>query len=257
MAKKFNPAPGWPAAPEGWLPFAGWEPDAAWPPAPAGWQIVIDDGTPEPTAGSSVAGMLKRAAQGIAAHASAESDALAQGPDVVWSAKGQPLTGVGGGRYRMTASTLFFETGTLTTNAQQVPTNQLFDIDMRQTLTQKARGIGDVVVHIHRQSGVEQAILRDVPNPREAVAIINRVAYDARMAAHTLANTHHYTSGLAPHVATPPPAHASQHAPIVPEVTAKQLDPMEQLVKLGELRDAGVLTEDEFAAKKAEILARM
>ncbi|TQF66518.1 SHOCT domain-containing protein [Rhodococcus spelaei] len=32
---------------------------------------------------------------------------------------------------------------------------------------------------------------------------------------------------------------------------------MEQLAKLGQLRDAGVLTDDEFAAKKVEILARM
>ncbi len=30
-----------------------------------------------------------------------------------------------------------------------------------------------------------------------------------------------------------------------------------QIRKLGELRDAGVLTEAEFAAKKAELLARM
>lgn len=35
-----------------------------------------------------------------------------------------------------------------------------------------------------------------------------------------------------------------------------QQDPMEQLKKLGELRDAGLLTDDEFASKKAELLAR-
>ncbi len=33
--------------------------------------------------------------------------------------------------------------------------------------------------------------------------------------------------------------------------------PMEQLRKLGELRDAGVLTSEEFDAKKADLLARM
>jgi len=33
--------------------------------------------------------------------------------------------------------------------------------------------------------------------------------------------------------------------------------PMEQLKKLGELRDAGVLSEDEFEAKKAELLTRL
>ncbi|MDQ3527982.1 MAG: SHOCT domain-containing protein [Actinomycetota bacterium] len=34
-------------------------------------------------------------------------------------------------------------------------------------------------------------------------------------------------------------------------------DPIEQLQKLGQLRDAGILTEDEFLAKKSEILSRM
>jgi len=32
---------------------------------------------------------------------------------------------------------------------------------------------------------------------------------------------------------------------------------MTQLRKLGELRDAGILTEEEFAAKKSEILSRI
>ena len=31
-------------------------------------------------------------------------------------------------------------------------------------------------------------------------------------------------------------------------------DPIEQLTKLGQLRDSGVLTEEEFAAQKAKIL---
>ena len=33
------------------------------------------------------------------------------------------------------------------------------------------------------------------------------------------------------------------------------VDPIEQLKKLGELRDSGVLTEEEFAAQKAKILS--
>jgi hypothetical protein len=39
--------------------------------------------------------------------------------------------------------------------------------------------------------------------------------------------------------------------------TGANSDPLEQLRKLGELRDAGVLSEDEFATKKAELLARL
>jgi hypothetical protein len=42
MAARFNPAPGWPAPPAGWLPPDGWRPDPAWPAAPAGWQLLIE-----------------------------------------------------------------------------------------------------------------------------------------------------------------------------------------------------------------------
>ena len=34
-------------------------------------------------------------------------------------------------------------------------------------------------------------------------------------------------------------------------------DPLEQLHKLGELRDAGLVTDEEFEAKKAELLRRV
>ena len=49
-----------------------------------------------------------------------------------------------------------------------------------------------------------------------------------------------------------------QQAPAYPEApppaAAPAVDPVEQLAKLGELRDSGVLTEEEFAAQKAKIL---
>jgi hypothetical protein len=40
---RFNPPPGWPAAPEGFVPQPGWQPDASWPPVPPGWSLWIDD----------------------------------------------------------------------------------------------------------------------------------------------------------------------------------------------------------------------
>jgi hypothetical protein len=49
---------------------------------------------------------------------------------------------------------------------------------------------------------------------------------------------------------TPPPAPA---APVAQPAAA----PTAQLQQLASLRDAGILTEEEFAAKKAEILARL
>lgn len=42
----FNPPPGWPKPPEGWIPPNGWKPDPAWPAPPLGWQLWILDKTP-------------------------------------------------------------------------------------------------------------------------------------------------------------------------------------------------------------------
>lgn len=38
---RFNPAPGWPAPPTGWVPPPGWQPDPSWPQAPPGWQFWV------------------------------------------------------------------------------------------------------------------------------------------------------------------------------------------------------------------------
>src|SRR5215475_161435 len=46
MGLRFNPAPGWPPPPAGFVPPPGWQPDPAWPPAPPGWQLWVDDTIP-------------------------------------------------------------------------------------------------------------------------------------------------------------------------------------------------------------------
>lgn len=44
---RFNPPPGWPKAPPGWVPPKGWTPDPSWPPVPPDWQLWIGDETSE------------------------------------------------------------------------------------------------------------------------------------------------------------------------------------------------------------------
>jgi len=58
-----------------------------------------------------------------------------------------------------------------------------------------------------------------------------------------------------PQYAAPPPQQ-QQYAPPPPEPAgpASQQDMLDQLKQLGELRDAGVLTEAEFATQKAKLL---
>ena len=48
-----------------------------------------------------------------------------------------------------------------------------------------------------------------------------------------------------------------QYAPAPPPPAAPAQDPIAQLKKFAELRDAGILTEEEFAAEKAKILNSM
>jgi hypothetical protein len=40
---QFNPPPGWPPAPAGWVAPPGWQPDPSWPEPPAGWQLWVED----------------------------------------------------------------------------------------------------------------------------------------------------------------------------------------------------------------------
>lgn len=49
----FNPPPGWPPAPPGFVPPPGWRPDPSWPPAPEDWAFWIPDprGTQEQAIG--------------------------------------------------------------------------------------------------------------------------------------------------------------------------------------------------------------
>lgn len=42
---RFNPPPGWPPLPDGFVPAPGWQPDPAWPPAPPAWQFWVQDDT--------------------------------------------------------------------------------------------------------------------------------------------------------------------------------------------------------------------
>lgn len=56
----FNPPPGWPKPPAGWVPPAGWTPDPAWPAPPAGWQLWLpselpSEEVPEPADDAAVA----------------------------------------------------------------------------------------------------------------------------------------------------------------------------------------------------------
>ena len=53
-------------------------------------------------------------------------------------------------------------------------------MDASQSLTQKARGVGNVTLWARRTSGDEKVVLEDIAEFREGVEVINRIADDAR-----------------------------------------------------------------------------
>ena len=46
----FNPPPGWPTPPDGWVPPPDWTADPAWPPAPPDWEWWVPTGGAPPGA---------------------------------------------------------------------------------------------------------------------------------------------------------------------------------------------------------------
>lgn len=211
----------------------------------------------------------------------------------IWSAVGKGVGGITTGRYRMDSEYLHFEKGTLRTAAQQVHMADVVNVDVKQSMTQKARGVYTVVVHLQRGLSVLIEDVPDGPIVQRTITETFRAAHMTRIqrqiqidgARHQATNTHRQEiaygglppGGHAPGAPTPgvpmgmAPAHGlpapsptaelsaapSSEATLDVEVVPAVPDPISQLKELGALRDAGILTEDEFSAKKSEILARL
>jgi len=162
----------------------------------------------------------------------------------IWVAVGKPLAGVGGVRARLNPELLFFEKGTLRNDAQQVPVVSIADVDAAQSMTQRARGVGTIRVHVVRPNGQrEMVLLDDIPDHREGVEQINAAARNARQAEQRMRNTH-YAQPAPP---APPPAPARPNSDEI----------FGQLERLGELRDKGFISSEDFEAKKTELLGRL
>lgn len=164
--------------------------------------------------------------------------------DVIWSAAGKPLTGYGGGKYRLTHEYLYFETGGLRTNAQQIPVRDVFDVDLEQTMTQKARGVATLNVHVVRPGGArETATIVDVANFREGVEAINRTSAAAR-------------SRFTQEQRTQRVSHVGG-APAAPPVNAAREDVISQLRQLGSMHHRGTLDDATFIKELHELLPRL
>lgn len=111
----------------------------------------------------------------------------------------------------------------------------------------KARGVGSITLSVVRTSGTEVVRLEDVSEFREGVRAINNAAHTRREAMQTRANTRDVNYSGSPVASGSAP---SNSPPSSDEVFVL-------IERLGKLREAGVLTDEEFHSKKTELLGRL
>ncbi|MGN6694957.1 MAG: SHOCT domain-containing protein [Aquihabitans sp.] len=171
----------------------------------------------------------------------------------------------------MTEDAIQFEAGLLSTRAEVVPLWLVVDVDIVQSVTQKARSVGDVRVHLAPGSerfGQTRIVLESIRDPRAVRDLIAARANDLRMRfasqAHQLDIEKRTAGASSVNVGAPvittnvgapalPPEPPASELPVA-STSANQVL-LDQLRQLGELRDAGVLSEDEFQEQKARFLA--
>lgn len=170
---------------------------------------------------------------------------------------GKPLSGMGAVKVRLNPEFLFFEKGTIRTDSQQIPVAYVHDVDAMQSMTQKARHVGSIRVTVIRPGRhPEFVLLEDLPDFRDGVEHINRVSRAARYTDQQRANTQHINyHGQAPQYQQPAPQAPPPQQPS--EVQGRSDDIFSQIERLGELRDKGFISPEDFDQKKAELLARL
>lgn len=183
-------------------------------------------------------------AQALGKKLTAKHD-LSADEDAIWTAVGKPLTGIGAGRYKLTAEYLVFEVGTLSSKGQQIRTREIFDVDSSQSMSQKARGVGNITLWARRATGDERVVLQDIPNFREGVTLINRISDEARHAQQLRERTSHSTVSYATQ---------SQPQPVAAPAAAPAQDLNSELERLASMKAQGVIDDEEFTAAKRKLL---
>ncbi len=166
---------------------------------------------------------------------------------VLWDGDSQTITAKAtSGRvaehYSLTTEHLSIQTGILSRQAHQIRLADIADVDLKQSLAQRAMGTGDITLTVEREHGApEKLTLSSVPEPRKIRDMIGSAIVDARQR-HLETTRYVYES----------PAQASIQPP-----PANDADVVAKLEGLKRLRDSGVISAAEFEAKKAELLSQL
>ena len=205
------------------------------------------------------------------------TEQLAKDPNTLWfgSSKGAATsaTGVSKAMYRITKDRVWIDTGLLGERSEQVPLWAVRDVDVRQSVLQRGKDIGDVVLHLEdptlgvdsgnlMQMGGYQAsepgqtsgtvILDNIEEPYKVRDLLMPLISEARSkkVVERQSSYMHINPGNV--VAAGMAAAPAAPAPSAP--AAGGVDVADQRRKLAALRDEGILSDEEFAAQKARLL---
>lgn len=188
---------------------------------------------------------------------------------VLWEGTSNSASNImSGGRvanasYVVTEDAIRFARGMLSTREEFVPLIVVRDADLEQALTQRARGVGDLHLKLDgasaAQFGQSRVSLISVKEPQAVRDLILRQANIVRaywMNLNYQRQTELNRAGANQmHIGVPSAAPVPAPAALTAAPAASVAeDLLTQLAKLGEMKTAGLLTDDEFTAAKSKLL---
>lgn len=217
--------PGWPQPPAGWAPPPDWTPDASWPPAPPDWEWWQEEDGSDPD------GQRGKVDKLIAKFGGSPTDEWAVGQ-------------LGAGFVRFDGDTVHIQHSgvlsrmTVGKGSKRVPLSAISAIHLKPA--------GPII------SGYMQFTMAGATELR---AKFGRQSFDAASDENSIMFTKKeqpYFEALRDSIER---AQAAQRRP--QQAAAAPPDVADQIRSLAGLRDAGILSEDEFQAKKKDLLSRM
>ncbi len=168
---------------------------------------------------------------------------------ILWAGESKNLTAAASGgkivsnTYKITTEYIYIDSGVMKTTSEQIPLWSVRDVDFKQSMMQKARGVGSITIRCQHDdfTGKASVVLEDVDGGRDLRDLINEHAQNARLEYQKRAQTQHVN-------------YQGANAPVgVPQGVVAE-DPMVRLEKLAEMREKGILTDEEFSAEKKKFL---
>lgn len=140
----------------------------------------------------------------------------------------------------LTSDRVIYRSGVIAKHGIEIPLERINTIFFHQRIFERMLGLGDLEIESASKDGAQR--FDDIQNPG---GVQNEIYQ--QMEANEIKAADRISGGITAAQAAAQAAATAATGPSIPD----------QIARLGELRDQGVLTEEEFQAKKAELLGRM